>query len=217
MADARRRGTKLSDKAAKESLLKHWPTVTESLWPLPGDPDAKWLRAQPGMRNSKCKPTPTLRQPGGTRFRTQPDGMWMHIVPNDYCDVMAIEVCGSLQNFNDKRSRYAANHGSLVVTCSECWLLEKVGIQGGGKRSRIEVTGGTRQDASGGMKLPVRWLSVLYFLPDSSANNHYRTWTSHNLPGPHEYVAPHSALSQYNAQRTQTFLQGMAPATHQHP
>lgn len=83
----------LSDAEAKGVLLR-WPNRTK-LWPPPQG-RGFWLRGQPvGPRKA---PGPRLSSPGAKLFSTQPDGLWVHFNRTISCDVVAIEVCGTIQN-----------------------------------------------------------------------------------------------------------------------
>ncbi len=104
---------KLSDREAKE-ILKKWPMRTSKLWPPPGG-KGFWLQGQP---NRGAAAGPRLSSPGAKLFNTQPDGLWLHFSDSDSCDAVVIEVCGTIQNLNDKRSRYIPASHSLVVRCS---------------------------------------------------------------------------------------------------
>lgn len=56
-----------------------------------------WLRAQPP--DTANRPGPRLRAPGAALFTTQPDGLWVWFGPEaKFADVLAIEVCGTVQN-----------------------------------------------------------------------------------------------------------------------
>ena len=101
---------KLSDAEAKAILLKKWPTRTKHWPPLGGR--GYWLRGQP--REGKMA-GPKLASPGMKLFATQPDGLWIHFQGVASCDVVVIEVCGTAQNLNDKRSRYFPSTHSFCL------------------------------------------------------------------------------------------------------
>jgi hypothetical protein len=120
--------TKLSDAQAKV-LLRGWPShrgdvVRSDAWPTPHGKGA-WLRAQPPETASKPGPRP--RSPGAKLFSTQPDGLWVWFGPEaQFADVLVIEVCGTAQNLNDKRSRYGPTTMSLLLITPRRWLLSEV-------------------------------------------------------------------------------------------
>jgi hypothetical protein len=69
-------------------------------------------------------------------FTTQPDGLGAHFNEGKSCDVVAVEVCGTIQNLNDKRSRYIPASHSLILSCSAAWFTEEITVQNAGKRPR---------------------------------------------------------------------------------
>jgi hypothetical protein len=125
------------------------------------------------------------------------------------CDVVVVEVCGTVQNLNDKRSRYIPASHSVVLNCSMAWLKESIPIQKGRlcPRWKASVSFGNapRADAS----VPVRHLRVLYALP----NDIYDKWVPEHTPTGYEFFCPHSSLDSYNNQRMQQFLRQMSIAS----
>jgi len=195
---------KLSDGDAKAILLG-WPTRTRMLWPPPGG-KGYWIQGQP---KAGTKSGPCLSAPGATLFKTQPDGLWVHFQGLASCDVVVVEVCGSIQNLNDKRSRYIPSSHSLVLTCKKDWLEEKVSVNNGGQypRWRASASLGTKPLAD--ISVPVRHLRVLYALPNTT----YHDWCSQHAPTGYEFFCPHSSLSSYRSQKMQGFLRQMSIAT----
>lgn len=194
---------KLSDREAKNILLD-WPTRTVDLWPPPGGKGC-WLQGQPV---SGPVPGPKLSSPGAKLFNTQPDGLWVHLAPTRSCDVIAVEVCGTIQNLNDKRSRYIPASHSLVLNCSEKWLHEKIATKGSGKTERWRAAGTFQKSPAGNLVVPVRLLRTLYALP----NDLYYKWCPEHVPTGYEFFCPHSSLNSYNSQRMQDFLAQMSGA-----
>lgn len=194
----------LSDGEAKTILLG-WPSRTSKLWP-PADGKGFWLRAQP---RAGTKAGPKLSAPGAVLFRTQPDGMWVHFQSRRSCDVVAVEVCGSIQNLNDKRSRYIPASHSIVLNCSKEWLLEDVAVQRGGMRPRWKASGSYGKVPKADVSIPVRHLRVMYALP----NDLYHPWADQHTPTGYEYFCPHSSLDSYNSQGMQKFLRQMSIAS----
>lgn len=193
---------KLSDSQAKAILLR-WPGRTR-LWPPPGG-KGYWIRAQP--RSGKIA-GPKLSAPGAVLFRTQPDGMWVHFRNVESCDVVAIEVCGTAQNLNDKRSRYIPASHSVVIACSRRWLTEPIATKAGGDAPRWRASGGFDDQPAANLSVPVRHLRVLYALPDVL----YHQWCREHVPTGYEFFCPHSSLNSYNAQKMQRFLKQMSIA-----
>jgi hypothetical protein len=191
--------------------------MNTQLW-SPPESAVYWLRAQPKAKaKSQTATGPRLTSPGAALFKTQPDGLWVTLGISkgdlssaaEFIDCVVVEVCGNMQNVNDKRSRFAARTSSLMVELKESWLAEKVATPGykGPLRSRSELLGGGLTDDT---HLPVRHLRVLYTLPKAVYPDAVRSLL---LEG-HEYIAPHSKLGQYHGPPMQSFLRRMAP--HQH-
>lgn len=200
------------DRKAKRALRK-WPDSSEGLWPpLPvkGQPKkGRWLRAQP---KSKTAPCPELAQPGAEKLFTRPDGMWLFLTANEFADVVCVESSSNIQNLNDKRSRYAHAHHSIVVRIGIDWLNEAIGFKKGNK-PRWKIAGtfptGTNQvpalPSQKELVLPVRHLRVLYALKTKD----YKIVIKNLVPAAHEFFCKQDALKQFNAQKMQSFLQGM--------
>jgi len=203
---------KLSDTAAKK-ILRSWPShsgdvVKSTVWPTPHGVGA-WLRAQPP--DSSSQPGPRLRAPGATLFSTQPDGLWVWFGSEaKFADVLAIEVCGTAQNLNDKRSRYAPTTSSLLLHTPKKWLKQEIGIRGGATKSRLALAALGTLDPADDLLIPVRWSQVLYALP----NDIYKSWTAEQIPGPHEYFCRHSSMDSYNSQSMQALLARMTLRSH---
>ena len=194
---------KLSDREAKD-VLRGWPTRTK-LWPPPLG-RGFWLRAQPKDGYASA---PRLAVPGATMFNTQPDGLWAHFSDSISCDVIVIEVCGSAQNLNDKRSRYMPSGHSLVLSCPHSWLVEDVTVQKGGRKTRWSATASFDDEPTNDLMIPVRNLRVLYALPDWL----YQDWCRENAPGAHEFFCKHSSLDTWSSPQMQDFLWQMSTAT----
>ena len=197
----------LSDKEAKAILLK-WPTRTDSVWEPPTG-SGYWIQAQPKNSDSKTA-TPTLRTPGSKLFKTQPDGMHAFLNEDAYADVVCIESCATIQNLNDKRSRYAADVRSVVLHCPLEWLLEVVDLQKGGLHPRWQATKTISDKPTADLLLPVRFLRVLMAIP----NELYKTWTAENVPAGHEYFCRHSSLKNYSDPHMQKFLRQLSMRCH---
>jgi len=192
---------KLSDKEAKAILLS-WPTRTNAIWKPPGG-KGFWIQAQP---KTARKSGPKLSAPGAKLFKTQPDGMWLFFDDVSACDVVAVEICGTVQNLNDKRSRYFPSSHSLVVNCGKDWLLEHIPTKKTGTAPRWKASGRISVEPSEDLAIPVRYLRVLYALP----NTVYKSWCSGHTPTGYEYFCPHSSLDSYNSSKMQSFLKQMS-------
>lgn len=203
---------KLSDSEAK-TLLLEWPShsgdvVRSDVWPTPHGRGA-WLRAQPP--DSASRPGPRFRSPGAKLFSTQPDGLWVWFGPTAaFADILAIEVCGTAQNLNDKRSRYGPTTSSLLLQTPKRWFEEEIATRGGSRRTRIELASLAPLTLSADLLVPVRWTQVLYALP----NELYRSWTADQIPSPHEYFCRHGSMGSYTNQSMQRFLARMTLRSH---
>lgn len=199
---------KLKDSEAKD-ILRKWPSRTNTLW-TPPTGSGFWLRAQPpdaGEGNG----TPTIRLPGAGLFKTQPDGMWIFVDEDRYADVVSVEICGTMQNFNDKRSRYSSAVRSLILHLPVDWLTADIKFKGLGRKKRWEAMG----SITGGkpikdVQVPVRYLRVLFALP----NTIYAKWSKQGVADGHEYFCRHSSLDSYNSQQAQAFLPRLSQASH---
>lgn len=195
---------KLKDSEAKAILL-NWPTRTNAVWKPPGG-KGFWIQSQP---KTGTVSGPKLSSPGATLFKTQPDGMWLYFEDTAACDVVIIEVCGTIQNLNDKRSRYFPSSHSIVVNCSKGWFVENIPTKNKGTAPRWKASGRILQQPKSDLAIPVRYLRVLYALP----NEIYKTWCCDHVPTGYEYFCPHSSLDSYKAPKMQAFLKQMSIAS----
>lgn len=194
---------KLSDAEGK-AILKKWPNRTK-LWPPPQG-QGYWLKCQP---KAGFATGPKLTSPGASLFSTQPDGLWVHFSGLTSCDVVAIEVCGSTQNLNDKRSRYFPASHSVVLICKRAWFLEEIRVQRGAKKERWRAATTISEVPDSDVSIPIRHLRVLYALP----NKLYHDWCPHHVPTGYELFCPHSSLDSYSAPKMQSFLRTMSLAS----
>ena len=194
---------KLSDSEAKE-ILQAWPTSTKKLWVAP-EGEGRWIRGQPRGQGAAG---PRIASPGARLFTTQPDGLFIFFSSLESCDLVAVEVCGTVQNLNDKRSRYVPSSHSLVLNCGNGWMREKIVTQGGGSKARWSAAG-LHEEPTGDCSVPVRHLRVLYALP----NDTYEGWCVNHTPTGYEYFCPHSSLGSYHSQKMQQFLRRMSIAS----
>lgn len=210
---AKKNKGKVSDRDAKDKLLE-WPTIASKLWTVPSAAKAKWIQAQPKAKGSRAK-HPTINTPGAKLFATQPDGMWTFTDGGGFADVICVEVCGTIQNLNDKRSRYAPFGPGLVVTFPVAWWKAEIARPGkaGYTEPRWKAAGAFSACPSADTSATVRHLRVLYAIPDAQ----YDKWQKNNVPAAYEYVIKHSSLSSHNSPDFRTFLRGMSPSAHWYP
>jgi hypothetical protein len=170
------------------------------------------MRCQPPseITAGRVTPGPRLSSPGAMAFKTQPDALWAAFNGRLSCDLVAIEVCTSIQNLNDKRSRYFPSSHSLVLTASTKWLLEVIPV---GKKQipRYKAFGSLlKPNKANHFSVPVRHLRVLYALPDVQ----YQPWIKENANAGHEYFCAHSALDGFESVEMQGFLKQMSRTSH---
>lgn len=199
---------RLSDSEAK-AVMRRWPSRT-GLWQstITG---GFWLRAQPVSPGASH---PRLIAVGMSRFATQPDGMWVFLAPDEgFADVVAIEVSRGFQNLGDKRSRYMASTSSMTLLCPVRWLNTPISVQHGARWPRWRAAATFGQAPERPLRLPVRLLRALYFLP----NAEYRSWVRNHSPMGHEYFSQHSSLATFNSPAMQDFLRRLSPDWHFYP
>lgn len=186
------------DKKGKDILRNKWPRKTTKLFRSSGPP---WLRAQP---KSGFATTPRLFNAGSESLATQPDGMWINLLfEKEIADVMCIEICGSRQNFFDKRSRYMPTTNSLHLCCDAAWLKEPIYQN----QKRYECLDLNPDDIAPTYYFSIRFLRVLYVLESSL----YQAWMAHGVPAGHEFFIKQSSLASFAAPTMQSFLKRMNP------
>jgi hypothetical protein len=116
----------LSDAQAKASLRDLWPTCVPNWMGSRKD----WLRLLPFPIGNPPK-QPYLHRPGGGRI-SNPDGLYASF-GEQYVDLIALEHCGTEQNFNDKRSRYTQSHDGSILAIPQPWRSEWLFLIHGGK------------------------------------------------------------------------------------
>ena len=190
-----------------KAILRQWPGRTH-LWPVAGGV-GYWIRLRPGYRS----PMPTLSAPGADLFAIQPDGLWAYLSVNrGFADVICIEVCGSLQNLNDKRSRYVPASHSVELRLPRSWLRQPVPVQNNQRGWPAWRASGTI-DASPAedLKLPVRFLRALYVLTPA----HFAAWRTNHVPTGFEFYCDDNAFPNlWTNPRGQGFLKRLAPDVH---
>lgn len=111
-------------------------------------------------------------------------------------DILAIETCGSLQNVHDKRSRFLASTGSLLLLIPARWLGGLQQVQHGAIHERWRTFGdAVTAKPADDMRVPVARLRIFLFVPD----DHLESIAEKIALEPHEYLLPHSAFrNQYH-------------------
>lgn len=182
-------------------LFSTWPRRTKLWYPSRGH--GYWLRARPKLDAAAC---PLLKYPGTEDFSTEPDGLYVYLMPNDFADVMCIEVCNSLQNLSDKRARFMPSTLGLQLRCRQPWLIEPIQVQHGGQIPRWEGAGTFDNAPTADILLPVRHLRVLYALPAQE----YQECMDAEVAAPYEFYCRQTSLPTYNSPPFQEFLKRMS-------
>jgi hypothetical protein len=177
------------------SQLKKWPQRPPGT-PATSRHASTWMRGRPADCAGFAHPF--LKFPGTNRMRTLPDGLWLHFdgTPDEpFCDIFAVEACGTLNNLLDKRSRFAPSIQSLLAVCPVAWLLAPAASDDPTPRwqqtkilARVPVVP---------LVLPVRDVRVMYGLK----TRHYNGFAESSVPHPHEYFVPMAALTAENGDK----------------
>ena len=138
---------------------------------------------------------------------TRPDGMWFRVCSDDEAvDVICIEICGTLQNLWDKRSRYIPTISAIVLEIEWSWLHEKIYKN----LNRKQKSGIGLNESSKQLKLGVRYLRVIFALTTED----YNKFRKDGVPAGHEYFLKHSSLASFSSPKMQEFLRRLAPMSH---
>ncbi len=202
---------KITDKKAKFILDDKWPEFTDRIVShLRGH---HCIRARPS--NSKS-PLPQIISGGSWMNKIQPDGLYIYFWPDSFADIFCIEVCGSVQNLHEKRSRYMPTHSRIAIKIYRKWLEEKIKYRTKMK-ARWEVTGLSfwedgfdPKDLPDSWEFDIRMLRVLYFLPDEI----YQKWYFEHDPIGYEYFSPHSKLAKFSSKEFTILFQSMSRHSH---
>ncbi len=199
--------------------LRSWPERTKSLWPqIAGK--GFWLRARPGKSKSDT-PCPLLKSPGASLFTTESDGLYVYFNGYDFVDVICIEICNKDTNLHDKRSRYMPSTQSLLLQIPKSWLRRDCALPNHGKTPRWQACKSLpvppppdkekpNEPKKPHLFIPVRFLRVLYALPDDLFSN----WEANHIPAGHEFFCKQGFLNSYTGKPMQNFLKRMRSSQH---
>lgn len=198
----------LSDGEAKDLLRTKWKEITGKDKGFPTSFEgSRWVRVLPKPSSGRSSTARLLK--AGELVGRHPDGLYAVVgsVGGELvADVVAIEVCRTLQNFETKRHTYGDR--SLRLELDAQWLREtrKVSRQ---TKHLWEWLGfpndpGTAAGASK-VRVPVRLASVLYVLPESF----YRSIKSGVVPYANEFFCKMSSLGSWDAQGYKNFLRAL--------
>ena len=191
--------------AEGKAILRTWSARTR-IWPPP-DGTGWWLRARP---NAQGMTGAMLRAPGANLFSTQPDGLYLYLGHEEYADVVCIEICSSMSNLNDKRSRYMPSSHSILVEIPLAWLNHAVVLPYGGTVPARRASNALQAAPAQRLIRPVRHLRVLYCIP----NDKYDDWKANHPPTGYEYFCRDGSLATFNSRPTRAFLRQMSIASH---
>ncbi|MCC6233059.1 MAG: hypothetical protein IT580_10475 [Verrucomicrobiales bacterium] len=205
------------DSTAKRKIRRHWPVYARN-WL--GTQDS-WVRLLP-FPTTKGPRQPYLHRPGGGQL-TNPDGMFGAFGAH-HVDLLVLEHCGTEQNLNDKRARYAQSHDGTILALPRPWRQDWHvlirGGQGGTYKRPEELVQLSRASTvapwhgppycvraashDSDWKFPVRSILCLYFVtPAVLAKLHKAT----RFPR-HELFATHSRLAQIQERGMRDWLSG---------
>lgn len=190
--------------AQGKTILRSWSPRTR-IWPPPSG-NGWWLRARP---NGPGQVGPQLRAPGADLFSTQPDGLYLFLGHAEYADAVCIEVCSSITNLNDKRSRYVPSSHSLLVEIPRRWLRQDFGLQRGGVAPAWRASRAFAAEPQADVVRPIRHLRVLYCLPDAQ----YDDWKANHTPTGYEFFCHDGSLDTFNSPPMRVFLRQMSIAS----
>lgn len=197
----------LDDPSAKEVIRSRWKEITGRDVGFPtGFEGARWVRVLPGPSGGGLSSTARLLKAGELVGR-HPDGLYVvvgEVGGEAQADVVAIEACGTQQNFETKRHTYGDR--SLRLEIGTGWLNEERTVSRQ-KRYLWQWMGFTSDPSDAGPKVrvPIRMTSVLYAVPPAL----YSSIRSGVVPYANEYFCKMSSLGSWDAQAFKTFLRGM--------
>jgi hypothetical protein len=191
--------------AEGKAILRRWTTRTR-IWPPPIS-GGWWMRSRPNEPASQVGPS--LRAPGADLFSTQPDGLYLFMSDAEFVDAICVEVCSSITNLNDKRSRYFPSSHSLLVDLPISWLLHDIGLQNGPMSPVWRASNAFENEPPHDLVRPVRHLRVLHCLP----NSHYERWRANHPPTGYEFFCRDSSLDTFNSKPMRLFLRQMSVAS----
>jgi hypothetical protein len=192
---------------SNQAFADHWPNRTKK-WPILGH-KGYWLKARPAKKGVA---SPVLKEAGADWNLTQPDGLYLFAVPENFADCIVIEVCRTKQNLSDKRSRYSPTQHSLCVKIPRKWMTQAISPdpQSQRKQSRWKASGWFKSSPSQDLQLPIRFLRVIYAIPE----DWYHNWCISKGSHAHEFYCMHDHLELFHNRNVQSFLKHIASGRH---
>lgn len=177
-------GTRYGDGQAKTILRTKW-RYRPTGWV------GHWVRARPSTGSATMPHLIRSGQPGSLKAITAPDGMYIRLAAGALtADVLSLEICGSLQNLHDKRSRFLASTSSLLLLLPLRWLKESQRVQRAVHERWHTFRGVLAVEPVDDLRVPVARMRVFLLVPDSDI----RAVSEKVALEAHEYLLPHSAL-----------------------
>ncbi|MEI9981249.1 MAG: hypothetical protein WDN23_20065 [Edaphobacter sp.] len=155
-----------------------------------------------------------LQQIGARENSTNPDGLYAYLKLRkdgrefEYCDIVAIEVCESLTNFYDKRSRYAGLGAGLILrTTPGLWRLAIRSLNGQKLAEIIQLNDNESRkshsaDDINNYYTPVRAIRAIYVL---GKNQDKKLWENTVLAA-HEFTLVDTDFAKWNTTRMTEFI-----------
>lgn len=178
-----------SDPQGKTKLKDTWRYRPTS-W------EGHWVRARPSTGTATMPALIRSGSFGTLGARTEADGMYVRLAAGAVtADVLAIEVCTSLQNLHDKRSRFAASTTSLLLLLNRPWMREEQQIQHTTRQRWNTFDGALPEEPGSDLLVPVFRLRLFLMVPCVKVSD----WREKVALEAHEYLLPHRALdNQYD-------------------
>ena len=207
----------LTDGQAKQRMRDLWPVYAPKWF----NGSHNWVRLLP-FPVTRGPRQPYLHRPGGALV-TNPDGMF-GAFGEHHVDLLVIEHCSSLQNFYDKRSRYATSHDGLLLALPRPWRDDWFGRIRGGRGGRLTEFGRIVERSRGTGRMPpwigrsfhpkaklcqddwkfsVRSILCCYFL---SPRDLQSIKSSGNVIPRHEFVTQHGRIGQITHKELRKWL-----------
>jgi hypothetical protein len=219
----------LSDSDAKKAFRETWPIYRAGWLGTPHE----LMRILPFPIITKTGPRqPYLQRPGGGRV-TNPDGLYASFIEQSV-DLLVLEHCGTEQNLNDKRSRYAHARDGSILAIPKQWRSNWEFLIHGGPGGKYikpddliaQITASpfnpvllpwegrsiySKSNANLDWKFPVRSLICIYFV---SPKTLAAIKSSGMTFSAHEFVTVHSKIKQINHADMRDWLRSVLSLKH---
>ncbi|MFG1426543.1 hypothetical protein [Roseixanthobacter glucoisosaccharinicivorans] len=148
----------MEDAVFKKFIADNWPIYTHIFG---GNESSPWLRARPKLVGD-VGTLPYLYIAGQGKYSMIPDGFYLKFHnQGEYCDSIIIECCQTVQNFQQKRGKYAPSMIATLAHIPAQWMKQSAGSG----VSRFNLMGLDVSQIED-FPCPVRASNILYVLPD---------------------------------------------------